>query len=65
MITLKIEPYCQNCVSFEPVTETSVDCSNGRVLEYNTLVLCKNAIICATQYKYLKRQFEKEKKEHE
>lgn len=66
MITLKIEPYCQNCEEFKPETDIlSMYNADYGMVELVTEIVCEKRKICQAQYDYLKKQFEKEKKEHE
>ena len=60
MIKLEVEPYCQNCRSFNPVEishESMVLGEQGRV---QISVKCENADICTGLYEHLKREFTKQ-----
>lgn len=55
MITLKVEPYCDDCRAFEAeVTKpTRTNNLNGSVIQTDTIISCKNRGICSGIYQYM------------
>lgn len=65
MITLELEPYCQDCRGFEAETsdETNTLYSRGELVEsvVDIRVRCKYRKRCANMMRYLSRQTDKPK----
>ena len=60
MISLKIEPYCENCAAFTAVTKGlagNYDL-NRKTMVFDTIIKCENAELCADLVAYLKTQIE-------
>jgi hypothetical protein len=57
MITLNVEPYCNNCPSFE--ADVDIICSYSSYDDkqmYYTFIRCKNRNKCKTIYDHLKEE---------
>lgn len=60
MITLELEPYCENCPNFEPATEIfTINSGFGDLIRYDTFVKCENANKCKNMMRYLQMEGKK------
>lgn len=56
MITLQVEPYCQNCPDFEPVKNAITSYAGNVAIERNTVVTCEHKDRCAAVAKFLEEK---------
>lgn len=56
MIELKVEPYCQNCIEFEPdCIMSGVQLVGGGCEELKTIICCKYSDKCKDIEKHIRR----------
>ena len=53
MITLKVEPYCEDCDQFEAETKTSAIYSNSEKTYCDTMITCANRKKCKELFEYI------------
>lgn len=56
MITLKVEPYCENCNLFEAESDTTAIYSANTLYHRETIITCTNRKKCKELYEYIKQE---------
>ena len=58
MIRVEVEPYCNDCLMFDPDVEEPVRmyAEFGEVMQTDTIVRCSNRARCKGLVKYLEKQ---------
>ena len=56
MITLKVEPYCENCKRFEAETATTAIYGGNTLYHYETIITCTNRQKCKELYEHIKQE---------
>ena len=54
MITLKVEPYCEDCDQFEAATEKAAIYSDLEKMYCDTMITCANRQKCKEIYEHIK-----------
>lgn len=62
MIRLEVEPYCEDCLVFDPDIDMpqKMYCENNLVSQTDTIIRCSYRYKCAGIKQYLEREMKKE-----
>lgn len=62
MIRLAVEPYCEDCLVFDPDVDSpqKMYCGDDLVSQTDTIIRCSHRYRCAGIKRYLEREMKKE-----